>query len=213
MAAHMAVNQEADLVELRLDHLPRLPGPDELAWCDEIRVPVIATIRKVSDGGVYDGSEPERLECLRGAAASCDYVDLELQAASAGLVADLKKRGAGTIISHHDFRSTPPQQELLSLLSRARATGGAVCKIATLANSSSDVLRLLSLPQVMRPTVVVAMGEKGRIGRVLAPLFGSEFAYASPEGTTPVAPGMLTLGQMRRAYLALDEVVRGGRPG
>ena len=211
-AAGMAISQGADLVELRLDYLPELPDADGLKWCSDLGVPVVATVRKESEGGRYKGPEEQRLGCLDGIAGLCQYVDLELNSATSEEVSALKDGGAKVILSHHDFKSTPPDETLLSVLCRAKALGSDVCKVATLVTTLRDTLRVLSLPSAVYPCVVVTMGSNGIIGRVLAPFFGSEFAYAHPDGLPPVAPGMLSVPTMRRIYQDLEDALGWGRP-
>ena len=210
LAAKTAISQGADLIEIRLDHLQEIPGPEEIIWCTDLGVPTVVTIRNQSDGGRYNGTETGRLDILCAFAGICHYIDLEFRSATWELVATLRKRGSMVIISHHDFSSTPSLDELVSIISRAKALGGDVYKIAALVNSPDDTLRLLSLPRIISPVVVVPMGRNGRIGRILAPLFGSEFAYAHPEGLPAVAPGMLSIKEMRRVYRYLLETLNQG---
>ncbi len=211
-AAAMAISQGADLLELRLDHLPKLPSADELRWCRDLGVPVVATIRNDSEGGRYKGPEAERLGCLDGIAGLFQYVDLELNSATNLRIGALKGSGSKVILSHHDFRSTPPDETLLSVACRAKALGGDVCKIATLVTCPRDTLRMLSLPTIVSPSIVVTMGREGVLGRVLAPFFGSEFTYAHPDGLPPAAPGMLSVQTMRRIYQDLEDTLGWGRP-
>ncbi len=208
--ASSAISQGADLIELRLDHLRRLPEAEELRWCRGLGVPVIVTIRRPCDGGRYSGSEETRAFLLRGLAGTCDYIDLELRSARDQLVREITDKGSKVLVSHHDLDGTPPDQELLSVLGRARAVGAHVSKIATFVNSPKDVLRLLALPLLVSPTVVVPMGDKGRIGRILAPYFGSEFAYAYPAGTVRIAPGMISVSELRAIYGHLNNLVDRG---
>jgi 3-dehydroquinate dehydratase len=43
------------------------------------------------------------------------------------------------------------------------------------------------------------MGPKGRVSRIVAPVFGSAFSYASLRKGTETAPGQLTVSEMRDA--------------
>ncbi len=208
--ARAAVSQGADLIELRLDYLPRLPVAEELKWCRDLGVPVIGTIRKGSEGGNYKGAEAERLRCLERVACLLHYVDMEFESATHERIGWLKENGSKVIVSYHDFRSTPRDDRLLSIVCRTRALGADVCKIATLVQGPQDVLRMLLIPTIVSPSVVVTMGRKGVLGRILAPLFGSEFTYAHPDGLPPVAPGMLSVQTMRRAYLDIENILGGG---
>ena len=69
---------KADLLELRADHL----RPDELARADQfprrVDLPVILTIRRVRDGGLFAGTERDRLALLqRLVKGGFRYVDIE----------------------------------------------------------------------------------------------------------------------------------------
>jgi len=190
--------QGADLVEIRLDYLKEKTEPGNLR--NEAGLPRIATVRREREGGRYRGSEVSRWEMLLDAAGSFDYIDLEFGFASRDRVEDLHRRDSMVIVSHHDFRGTPRIDEMLSILFRARETGCDILKIATMADDTRDVIDLLTLPRHISPIVVVPMGSAGKTGRALAPLLGSEFGYGVLEGMPPVAPGMLTVRQMRQTY-------------
>jgi len=208
-----ALAQGVNLIEIRFDFLEELPEPDEASWCVELGVPVIATLRPLDQGGRYRGPESERLRFLTEMARTCQYVDVEYPSANDELIGHMAGTGVRLMLSHHDFRRTPGLDELLSLASRCRSMGADLVKIAAMANSRRDVLRLLELSQLVPSTVVVPMGKVGRIGRVLAPLFGSEFTYAVPDGEQSVAPGMLSVGQMKRLYSSLTEALDVGWEG
>ena len=203
--APVAVSQGADLLELRIDHLPSLPRREDIEWCRELGVPVIVTIRKEVDGGLYRGSEEERIACLRDLATECQMVDLEIESATPELVGSLADAGSTVIVSHHDLRETPPEDQLLSKICRSAELGAEVCKLAAMAGSPEDPSRLLSLLRHPYRLVVIPMGRIGSLARLCAPLLGSEFAYATMDGMPAVAPGMWSIGKMRRLY---DEITR-----
>ncbi len=208
--ASVAASQGADMLELRIDHLQELPRKCDLTWVEKVELPVITTLRRESDGGRYRASEKQRLECLSDLASASGWVDLELDSATPDVVDRLREEGTKLIVSHHDLRHTPPVEELVSILMRERAAGADMCKLATMAKSRRDVLDLLSLLRHPHPMVIVSMGAKGTAGRILAPLLGSEFAYATLDGLPPVAPGMLSISQMKNAYEQLVELLPGG---
>jgi len=47
------------------------------------------------------------------------------------------------------------------------------------------------------------MGEAGVISRILSPLFGGEFTYASTKTGSESAPGQLTIAELREIYRVL----------
>ena len=48
------------------------------------------------------------------------------------------------------------------------------------------------------------MGKKGRISRILSPLFGANFTYASIKEGLETASGQLSIEQFKRIYSLLD---------
>src|SRR5438105_6701607 len=71
-----AAKRGAQLIELRLDFLAK--APDFKRLLANKPCPMIATVRRPSDGGRFAGSEDERLMLLRQAiVAGFDWVDLE----------------------------------------------------------------------------------------------------------------------------------------
>jgi len=195
MAEHRhLVEQGAELVELRLDYIRskiNLPRLLENRPC-----PVVITIRREQDGGMFAGSEEQRLVLLRTAiAAGVEYVDLEEDVAKKIPRFGKTKR----IISHHDFRKTP--DDLDALHARLAALDADIVKIATMANHPCDNFRMLEL--VARspvPTVGMCMGDIGVPSRLLTGRFGAPFTYATFNSERALAPGQLSFDEMRNVY-------------
>ncbi len=188
------VEQGAPLVELRLDYingevkLPRIlpdrPGP------------VVVTCRRARDGGKWTGDEPSRLLLLRAAiAAGVEYIDLEEDIAS-----QIPRYGATKrIISLHDFRKTP--ENLEEIHARLASLDADIVKLATLANSPHDNVRMLRLIENSKiPTVAICMGDMGTPSRILAGKFGAPLTYATFHQERSLAPGQLSYEQMFRIY-------------
>ena len=73
--AREAAEVDADLVELRLDSMT---SPDPEAALAGRRKPAIVTCRPLREGGMFDGSEEERLRILeRAQALGAEFVDIE----------------------------------------------------------------------------------------------------------------------------------------
>src|SRR5437870_9326632 len=71
-----AAKRGARLIELRLDFLAK--APDFKRLLSNRPCPLIATLRRPSDGGRFPGTEEERLMLLRQAiVAGFDWIDLE----------------------------------------------------------------------------------------------------------------------------------------
>lgn len=190
---HLA-EQGAKMVEMRLDYIT---GDIPVRALLERRpTPVVATCRRRSEGGKFSGSEDQRLQVLRTAIAEgADYVDLEEDVAAVIRRFGKTKR----IVSHHDFRQTPPDlEEIHARLSELDAD---IVKIAVMANSPHDNLRVLKLVQQAKvPTVGFCMGEFGQPSRILTARFGSPFTYATFHQERELAPGQLSFDQMVQLY-------------
>ena len=186
--------QGAELVELRLDYIGRAVSLSRLL--NERPGPVVVTARRRDDGGRWMKTEQERLMLLRSAiAVGVEYVDIEADIASQIPRYGTTKR----IISFHDMSETP---ENLEDLHAAMAEEDAdIVKIATMANTFADNIRMINLVRNAKvPTIGICMGEIGVITRLLANRLGSPFTYATFSGGRKMAPGQLDWKEMRDLY-------------
>jgi len=201
-----AEEASADLIEVRLDGLQKHEGLVELA--KHGNVPKIATNKLASNKGQFKGNETEQKQILLGAAKSgFEYVDIELSASNLKeFTTEVSEQGAKLIVSFHDFDHTLELAELNTVLEREIACGADVCKIVTTANCVEDNLALLNFTTAAcaRANVVcLAMGDYGKISRLLSPLFGCAFTFAALESGGETAPGQMTIQEMRTAYKLL----------
>ena len=75
-----AAKAGVDLVELRIDCLRR--DPDLKRILKERPTPMVFTVRRGVDGGLWRGNEDKRQQLIREAiAAGVDYIDLEMDIA------------------------------------------------------------------------------------------------------------------------------------
>ncbi|MBY0397330.1 MAG: type I 3-dehydroquinate dehydratase, partial [Thermoleophilia bacterium] len=121
-----AAEAGAGMAELRIDCLRR--EPDLKRLFSERHTPVVFTVRRGADGGLWRGDEEKRERLLREAIAlGVDYVDLELDVAAK--IPRPKFGSTKRIISYHNFKSTP--DDLESLAKQMRELDPDVIKIAT----------------------------------------------------------------------------------
>jgi 3-dehydroquinate dehydratase type I len=198
-----AEKNNANLIEFRLDHLEKNYRMSDLI--SSTRLPRIATNRSANEGGKFRGEETNRVQSLLQAAeAGCEFVDLELAMENLGsIIRKAKRLGAQVIISYHDFQRTPDLQELRRILEKQMNLGADICKIVSTAKEQSDNLRILEFVfNASRKTKVVsfAMGKLGVISRVLSPIYGASFTFASVERGAESAAGQLTLDEIRNTY-------------
>ncbi len=192
----------ADIAELRVDMCGELAEDHIAAVSRTVRdaaMPLLVTVRCSRQGGAAALSNERRIALYRAAAPFADAVDVEIQSPIFDAVLDLATdRNLTTIASHHDFRLTPPDAELVELLERARSSGADIAKVAVTANSADDRNRLLDLlrSRAEQPMIAIAMGDHGAASRVFFPLCGSLVTYGFLGES--VAPGQLSIQELRR---------------
>ena len=183
----------ADLIEIRLDYLPDTADIGEIIACRP--KPVIATYRRIEDGGRYEADDRIRIAALQKVAAQgADYIDIELDTA-----AELRELSSKLIVSYHNFRETP--RNLAAIHKRAVNAGAHIVKIAVAANSIADNLRVFELLRSTKvPTAAFCMGELGMISRIVGRKFGSMITYASLARGRESAPGQIPAADLRHLY-------------
>jgi 3-dehydroquinate dehydratase-1 len=127
-------------------------------------------------------------------------VELDTLQANDDLADFLERQKTPVLVSWHDFQKTPPNDKIADILSEMRVYSNYV-KVVTTAKSVTDSLKLLELYDTatgLNP-IFFAMGEAGVVSRVMCTIIGNApFTYASLDNA--VAPGQLTVRQMRRLY-------------
>jgi len=194
--------KETPTVELRLDWL-RSDGERHkvLDWLKRSRRPgrvFIATCRRRVGGGELAGDAGAELFWLMKAKeAGCDWCDLEIET-----LRELRGRSvqdyalpAKVLLSIHDFRRTPKLPQRLKIPVRG---GMAAVKVAAMARTISDSVRLLRVTRGAQNVVAVPMGEIGLPARILALREGSALAYAPVAAAT--APGQVHLEALKKLY-------------
>lgn len=191
-----AADAGAELVELRIDCLRSEINLKRLL--NDRRTPIVFTVRRGADGGLWRGSEEKRLLLLREAIVTgVEYVDLELDIARSIPRFGKTKR----IVSFHNFRETPA--DLDAIIAQAREANPDVIKFAAVAKSVGDASRILDAAARSSetvPTIGIAMGPLGVFTRVLGRKFGAPFTYAGFNPERVFAPGMLQFDELKRDY-------------
>lgn len=191
---------EADMIELRLD-LVKEPIQAIKAVRLATTKPIIATNRLKTEGGMFQGSERERIELLLQAAPFADFVDIELLAELRDeFMARVNKP---VIVSYHDFLGMPDEDEMATILENMKKTGAIYAKIAVTPKNLRDNLRILGLLlDADMPLCMIAMGNIGRHLRAVAPLYGSVLTYGFVAKST--APGQMSLAELILAKKMFD---------
>jgi 3-dehydroquinate dehydratase-1 len=201
--AQKAFSAGADFVEIRFDFIRPEAMPRAIEAIKEFRDKSVFTLRSKAQGGSFAGSEQERIEWLRRLAELRPMlldVELDTLKDNDDLADFLENHKTAVLVSWHDFQRTPPTEDIADILSEMRVYGNYV-KVVTMAQKVEDSIRLLDIYQdtLGLYPVIFAMGEAGVVSRVLCTIVGNApFTYASVDGA--VAPGQLTVGQMRKLY-------------
>ncbi|MCK9275307.1 MAG: type I 3-dehydroquinate dehydratase [Syntrophales bacterium] len=200
----------SDAVELRIDGMQ---APDLKRLLRSKKGKILVTNRRSEEGGAFAESENHRCELLLEAIElGADMIDVELgtdKAILKKIVDTIKEKGERTelIISFHDFGGTPGTRRLRSIFEEARAEGAHIVKIVTMARNLQDNLKILDLLQWAenshRKIIGFCMGDKGKISRIAAPLFGSCITYAALDNERATAPGQLTVQEAKMIYRLL----------
>jgi 3-dehydroquinate dehydratase type I len=198
--------QNADFIEIRLDYLKDYNRINEIA--SQSKKPLIATNKSIKQHGTFSGTEPERQKTLVEAAKNgFDYIDIDLGTRNqTKLISNLHKYGAKVIVSFHDFNKTPSLSELNNILNKMIVLNADICKVITTAQSMKDnlvTLNFVSDASKKIKIVCFAMGEFGKHSRLVSPIYGAYFTFASLDEKRKTASGQLTLQEMNLAYETL----------
>jgi 3-dehydroquinate dehydratase type I len=156
--------------------------------------------------GCFDDERRHEL-LLAAIEAGASFVDVELDGPSdlhAAILTAAGSAGCRVIVSFHDFAATPPLPDLTAIRRRCLEAGGDLAKLACQVRSRRDAARLLGLLDGDGRTIVVGMGLRGRLVRVVAPLLGSPIAYAAPAEGRSTAPGQLARAELERLMRELE---------
>jgi len=195
-----------DFVEIRFDAMKSASSISEIRAATDR--PLIATNRSRGQGGLFSGTEEMRMKTLTQAAEDgFDYVDVELNMKDVTkTVRQLKQRGAGVIVSYHNESATPEQRALEPILEGEKRAGADVCKIIGTAKNYADNLRCLTFvnEHARRAKLVCfSMGRLGIPSRVLSPIFGAYFTFASSSSGRETAAGQIPIDNLRALYKEL----------
>lgn len=186
-----------ELAEIRMDAIEvHELGGDGIRRIFSQPKMLIATCRPgIRDEEQRRGALANAIDC--GAA----YVDIEVESDD-GLKNDIaaraRRKGCKVIVSYHDYKKTPPSEELRQIVEWCFQSGADIAKISCMVNSEKDNARLLGLLDLGRPLIVIGMGEKGRLTRVVAPLLGAAFTYASSASGKETAPGQIDKARLEK---------------
>jgi len=130
--------------------------------------------------------------------AGVAYVDVEHDAPYLReLLADAREHQCRTILSYHNFESTPSKEELSVLVANMQTYHPDYLKIVPFAQSPDDALRVLLLYENTKNLLSFCMGEQGKYSRIVSYLLGAPFIYAASKNGAGTADGQLTVAEIK----------------
>ena len=192
--------KKSDYVEIRFDFLKTDEIPKTLEIIKNDLKRVVCTLRPKSEGGKFEGGEKERISILKLIAEYNPFLlDVEFNTIKENkeLAKYLKSTKTKILISWHDFKKTPKFSELKNMMSKMTKFSHNV-KIVTTAKSVDDSTRTLQLysKNGKNNLIAFAMGDNGRVSRILCLYLGSPYTYVSLG--KPVAPGQLSIDEVKK---------------
>jgi len=190
-----------ELAEIRLDKMKVSEEDIKIIFSQKLKL--IATCRATK---MLNDNERKKL-LLEAIDAGASYVDIEVEASDSykkEITDKAKSKGCKVIVSYHNYDRTPQKGELEQIVQWCVDSGTDIAKIACKVQSQRDNARLLSLLDNDKKVSVIGMGEKGKITRVIAPLLGSPFTYASLEEGKETAEGQISIARLKELMRLLE---------
>ncbi len=191
---------KSDYAEVRFDFLKNEQIPETLEMVKKDLNRIVCTLRPKNQGGKFSGNEKERILILKLIAEYNPFLlDVEFNTLkkNSSLVKYLKKTKTKLLVSWHDFKKTPSSIELKKKISQMDKFSSYV-KIVCTAKSTGDSTRMLELysKKGKNNLISFAMGDHGRISRILCLYLGSPYTYVSLGKA--VAPGQFSVDEVKK---------------
>jgi 3-dehydroquinate dehydratase type I len=200
-------SKKADLAEVWLDQIEDL---DIKSLLKNSPLPLVCVCKKAKDKGKFKGSFEALSKILIAAIKhGADYVDIPIEMPeklNKKIVQEARKKKCKIIISHHDFKATPDYPKLVKIADSIKKRGAGIIKMATYANRLEDTVNIIALGKYLEgiktPHILIGMGQKGILTRILTPTLGGELMFASLKGKT-TAPGQISVADLKKAWKLL----------
>ena len=192
--------KKSDYAEVRFDFLKIEQIPEALETIKKDLNKIVCTLRPKTEGGKFSGNEKERIAILKLIAEYNPFLlDVEFNTLkrNSSLVRYLKSTKTKLLVSWHDFKKTPSSAELKKKMNQMTKFSFNV-KIVSTAKSTNDSSRMLELysKKGKNNLISFAMGDLGRISRILCLYLGSPYTYVSLGNA--VAPGQFSVDEVKK---------------
>lgn len=195
--------KRSDYAELRFDFMEPTKVPIALDLVKKDLKRCICTLRPKSEGGKFSGNEKDRVSILKLIAEYNPHlldVEFDTIRKNRDLNQYLKRTKTDLLVSWHDFKKTPDEHLLKKKLSQMIKFSKNI-KIVTSAKAIGDSMKVLSLYKNLPEgchLIAFAMGDSGRMSRILCTQFGSPYTYVSLG--KPIAPGQFSLDEVKSIF-------------
>ncbi len=192
--------KKSDYVEVRFDFLKIEQIPEAIKIIKKDLSKIVCTLRPKTEGGKFAGNEKERIAILKLIAEYNPFLlDVEFNTLkrNSSLVKYLKSTKTKLLVSWHDFNKTPSSAELKKKMKQMSKFSSNV-KIVCTAKSTNDSNRMLELYSKKGKISLIsfAMGDLGRISRILCLYLGSPYTYVSLGKA--IAPGQFSVDEVKK---------------
>jgi len=191
-----------DLIEIRADYIKDFNEENLFELLRLRRKPLILTMRKSDEGGLFKGSIEERQKLfIKALELGIDYIDIEFSCGEDFVYELISLRGNSKIIcSYHNFQKTPSLREMEEIYGRINSLKPDIVKIVTYGNSINDNFIHFELLKDKENLVSFSMGLRGQISRIVSPVYGSLFTYGSLSSDKKTAEGQITVKELIETY-------------
>ena len=175
-------------------------------------LPVIFTVRPVSEGGFFPGIESERISILEKAIESkVSWIDLELSIDDSTrnkLVDAARESGCQIIASVHDINGTPDASTIASIV-RDNQDAGDIVKFCGTANNHGDALQIIEAATELTGEglshSLMATSGGGDWTRLHAPILDQSLVYATMRNEFRISDkGLVNVRDLRDAWSLLE---------
>ena len=192
--------KKSDYVEVRFDFLKSEQIPEAIEIIKKDLKKIVCTLRPKTEGGKFSGNEKERVNILKLIAEYNPFLlDVEFNTLkrNSPLRRYLKSTKTNLLVSWHDFKKTPSSTELKKKMKQMSKFSSNV-KIVCTAKSTDDSNRMLELysKKGKNNLISFAMGDFGRISRILCLYLGSPYTYVSLGKA--IAPGQFSVDEVKK---------------